>query len=370
MGRARPARAARAGALAVWTPTAALSAATQYHPATGFGGYNWFGDVTQISAQWKVPAILASSAAGHASTWIGAQNDEGQPPFIQLGTTEDKFSPSAIFYEAFWSDVTAGYHPQTIVAVQPGDLVSAAMVQRSNGWALTFTDLTTGKTRHLTIHYGAGQRFDQAEWLQEDPTADSTTIAKDLPYPALSSVAFSHVLVNRTTPTLHLEDGATLLATSGIFLVPSMAHDGAFSLTPPAGASLAYLQAASALDQAIAVFQVDTLHWSHISKSRRKAIAKTLGNAYGLNAFELGFYKWPARAKDDALTLFHQDQLIQHDVKAWSRSGLSLGSGAYSTMTSDQSDGQLAIQLRADLGAAATLTRLGGTSSRAARPRP
>jgi hypothetical protein len=29
-----------------------------YYPSTGFGGYKWYGDVTQIGAQWSVPNTL------------------------------------------------------------------------------------------------------------------------------------------------------------------------------------------------------------------------------------------------------------------------------------------------------------------------
>ena len=328
--------------------TASVAVAS-YHPETGFGGYNWFGLVVQISAHWHVPVISPASASGHASTWVGTQDATGNPPFIQLGTTEDKFS-GQIAYNAFWSDAAVGYHPHLFLPLNGGDAVAANMQRVPDGWTLVLSDLTTRHSKRLTIHYGDGGTFDQAEWLQEDPTADSTTVAADLPYPDMSGVAFSDLKVNGKPPTLHRDDGATLLATGGIFLVPSVERNDAFSLDPPTGAAKAYLVAASALDAELSVFQVATLHWSSQSKTERKVIASTLSAAYKANAFDLAFYRWPANARKDARSLFDADQQVQRAIKVWISSGLSLKSNAYDNMSVDQGDAPIAEQLRADLG--------------------
>jgi hypothetical protein len=42
-------------------------------PLTGFGGYQWFGAVTQISAHWVVPSFVSKWVLGQASTWVGAK---------------------------------------------------------------------------------------------------------------------------------------------------------------------------------------------------------------------------------------------------------------------------------------------------------
>lgn len=332
------------------TASGAQVATASFHPPTGFGGYNWFGTVRQISASWRVPTIEPTSADGHASTWIGAQNDDAQPPFIQLGTTEDKFSSSLTTYNAFWSDPRKGFHPQLIERVRADDLVSAAMVRQSSGWVLTFDDVSTRKDKRLTIHYGVGASFDQAEWLQEDPTADTDTAAVDLPYPTMSSVEFEDLRVDTQAPSLYLSNGATLLANGGAFLVPSAVRHDAFSLRPPSGAAESYLVAASRLDAAVSAFQVDTLHWAGLSKSKRFTIAFTLFAAYGTNAFDLAFHHWPTKAHKAVIALFHQDQRIQRDVKAWAHSGLSITSNSFTAMSIDQGDGPLADQVRAELG--------------------
>jgi hypothetical protein len=331
-------------------PSGAQMASASFHPPTGFGGYNWFGNVTQVSARWRVPSIASTSAAGHASTWIGAQDDDAQPPFIQLGTTEDKFSPTQTFYNAFWSDPHVGFHPQPIERIRGNDLVSAAMVRQPSGWELTFDDLSSGQDKRLTVHYGVGASFNQAEWLQEDPTADTNTAAVDLPYPAMATVTFHDLRVDTQVPSLYLINGATLLANGGVFLVPSAVQHDAFSLRPPRGAADSYLVAASKLDAVIAAFQVDTLHWTSLSHAKRFDAAFTLYGAYGINAFDLAFHRWPAKAHKAVLALFHQDQRVQHAVVAWTHSGLSITSNSFTTMSIAQGDGPLADQVRAELG--------------------
>jgi hypothetical protein len=341
---------------AVWVTVVALClplaspAGASYHPPTGFGGYNWFGNVTEISATWRVPTIAASSPVGHGSTWIGAQNADGQPPFMQLGTTEDKNSLSSVMYWAFWSDPHEGYHPQPLEALAANDVVSAEMARVNSGWRLTFSDLTSKRSKRLTVHYSPSGSYDQGEWLQEDPTANTNEASADLPYPVMSAVSFSKLQVDDAAPSLNLGDGATLLANGGAFLVPSAFEHDAFSLSPPNGPAKSYLVAASTLDAVVSTFEVATAQWSHLSKAERTLMAVGLSNGYRAEAFDLAFHSWPSKARHDVAALYHQDQRVQSDVKAWIRSGLSLNNNAYTTMSIDQGDGPLADQVRDDLG--------------------
>jgi hypothetical protein len=340
-------------ALVAATPGATASSSNNsggYHPSTGFGGYNWQGKVRQISAQWHVPTIAPTSPAGHASTWVGAQSADGSAPFIQLGTTEDLFSSDSPEYAGFWSDSHVGYHPQFIFNVKAGDLISSDMTRVPSGWQLVFDDETKNRSTTLTIHYGSTGTYNQGEWLQEDPTSGLVS-ATDLPYPDMSLVTFDHLRVNGTSPSLTLLGGGqAMLASGGTFLVPSAVHDDAFSFSSPTGPAKSYLIAASALDRALSVFEVDQEQWSSLSTSRRTTAARTLRSAYETNAFELAFHPWPDNAKSDIKTLLRDDQQIVKDIATWIRSGLSLKSNAYTTMTIDQGDGDLADQIRAELG--------------------
>ena len=180
----------------------APSPAQVAYPGTGFGGYLWHGPVSQISAAWRVPAIAGDSPAGHASTWVGAQTREGGAPFIQLGTVEDSWGGRQNYYQAFWSDTTQDFHPQTIAFVRPGDLVSASMVRDNDEWELSFVDLTSHHSHEVKVQYGAGRIPNVAEWFQEDPTPGDVT-ATDLPYPTMSAVTFRHLMVNNAVPKLN-----------------------------------------------------------------------------------------------------------------------------------------------------------------------
>ena len=330
------------------SPAAASSsnASSTYFPPTGFGGYSWVGDVTQISAQWTVPKIQSSSDFEDASTWVGAQNDEGGPPFIQLGITEDNLGVLGPQYRAFWSDPKVGFHPQTLSVVQAGDLVSADMSQVSDGWMLTFKDLTRHSTKTKRVTYGAGAKFTQAEWLQEDPAPNDDT-PTDLPYPQTTVVQIGHLLVNHTVPRLRLENGQVLIATNDITLVPTAVENDAFFLLAPKGTAKTYLDIARSLDVAISAFGANSSHWSVMSRTRRESIVNELEHRFQLNATALDALPVP---NGDAARLGHRSTVIAQDLSAWTAAGLTEHGASYERLVRDEHIAQLADQVRADLG--------------------
>ena len=252
---------------------ASAKASTTYFPPTGFGGYRWYGHVKQISAQWNVPTVQPSSTFEFASTWVGAQNQEGGAPFIQLGITENSLGAVGTQYRSFWSDPTVGFHPQVLSVVHAGDLVSANMAQVRGGWLLTFKDITRGSVKTKKVVYGIGAAFTQAEWLQEDPAPDSDT-PNDLAYPTTSPVQIAHLLVNHRAPKLNTANGQVLIASNDITLVPSAVTDDAFHLFAPTGEAKAYLDIARSLDVAISAYDANSSHWSALSTVRRQSIVR------------------------------------------------------------------------------------------------
>jgi hypothetical protein len=317
-----------------------------YFPPTGFGGYTWVGDVKQISAQWQVPTIQPSTKFENASTWVGAQNDEGGPPFIQLGITEDNIGVLGTEYRGFWSDPKVGFHPQDLSVVRAGDLVAANMTQVSDGWMLTFKDLTRGTTRTKKIVYGVGKKFTQAEWLQEDPAPNSDT-PTDLPYPKTSVVQIDHLLVNHTVPRLRLDDGQVLIASNGITLVPSPVEQDAFSFSAPTGTAKTYLDIARSLDVAISAFGANSSHWDAISKAKRQSIVHALEQKFQQNATALDALSVP---NGDAARLGQRSIVIARDLSAWTAAGLTEHGETYEKLIRDERIAPLADQIRADLG--------------------
>jgi hypothetical protein len=318
-------------------------------PATGFAGYHWFGDVHQISAQWQVPAIAAASSVGHASTWIGAQGDGQNSPFIQVGVTEDKFGPGDSVYEVFWSDTAVSFHPQSLGPVAAGDLLSVAMTRENQGWSLVVHDETSGIPMTTTIRYGAGDSFTSAEWIQEDPTA-SAEAAVDLPYPQTTTVSFQKVVVNGEPPLLDEDDGQVLIAADGIIQVPGPFRQDGFVLSAPTGPAARYLQAAGGLDAAVSAYNVDVATWSSLSFATRSRVIQRLSAAYQTNAAALQAEQWPPSARADVSLLTGRLHLLVRDLRAWTAAGLKMSGNAYLTLRSDQEIAPLADNVRADLG--------------------
>jgi hypothetical protein len=322
---------------------------TEVVPPTGFGGYSWWdGPVDRVSAWWAVPAISSASPAGHASTWVGAQNPAGGYPFIQLGVTEDTSGPGGAQYHAFWSDTSVGFHPQYLGAVEAGDRLSVAMARVGRGWRLTVRDATRRRTMSRVVPYGKGAAFAQAEWLQEDPTA-ATAVATDLPYPRMGQEHFHGVRVNGQVPRLDLGNGQALIATGGTVLVPTAFRHDSFAMVVPAGAGKQYLKDVSPLDFAINSYNFELQSWSHLAVSAKIFNVQALVSAYARFAAQLVHQTWPPRARADLARLASSAGRLNADLVAWQCAGLTEHSVQFLRLQQDE-DNNLSEAVRTDLG--------------------
>lgn len=168
-------------------------------PTSAFGGYSWCCGATSISARWAVPAMVTDTAQTQsAATWIGVQDEEGTP-FIQVGTQD--FNDSIFHsYEAFWSDVAVGFHPQDLGVVDAGDRIAASLAQHGPMWTVTIDDTTRHWSTTIHVHYGTGAPLQVAEWFQEDPTASKAS-GTLVAYARTTTVRFARVKVNGATPS-------------------------------------------------------------------------------------------------------------------------------------------------------------------------
>ncbi len=319
---------AAAAALTMLVAGGCASQATprEVAPQTGFGGYRWWGRVHDVSARWQVPTILSVSRTGHASTWIGAQNLEGGYPFIQVGTTEDD-DDGFIDYEAFWSDSDVSFHPQNFNEVSPGDIVEASMSRSAHGWTLRLDDLSDDDDMSTTVAYGADGIYNQAEWLQEDPTPSSVT-AVDLPYPHTSTVRFSRLEVNDHAPRLDLHNGQTLMASDDINLVPTPLRADAFALVPPTAAAGRYLQCAARLDRVINRYNYEFASWSSRSLGQRRQDIARLLAAYAAFDADLNGPNWPPRARTSLRELVRANDRVVAAYRAWLAAGANTSTRA------------------------------------------
>ena len=354
-------------AVANTTPTPAAHAGKKARKPTGGQiagcacvGYLWRGDVTGVSASWKVPRLTKHEPRGIAGTWIGA---ESPGRFIQVGVNEGRDAPNTdadlrflvaglhqpLLY-GFWSDTAHQFHPVPLPRVKAGDVVSVSLHLQDGRWYLEFSDARRAVDVKLSTPDEATGPVDDAEWLQEDV---KTTYGRNrmLPYPNLSPVRFTNLKVNGVTPVASKLLYRRRPVRSPKTLVASPIHHDAFTVFPTtfAPAKAQYIAKADLICEATdaradaaqkAIGNTDTL--SHPSSSRivralrkidalddaslpkLRAIPKPVGSVAVLTEI------WDALAK----TLRTNAKLIPA-VEAHSKAKFNRTSEALFTMTSN-----------------------------------
>ncbi len=292
-----------------------------FGPSSGFGGYRTQTNADQMSAEWRVPAVLSTSPVGASATWIGLQTKSPSGPFIQLGTYSDQGVSSSSdgppqasdAYGVFWSDTARGFHPVTIVELsRPGDVIAFDMTRNSQGWDLEVHNLTVGWSRSAEVHYGATDQFTQADWIQEDP-AKGYAAMTDVPYPSTSPVAFSHLEVDHRPPRLRYENAQVLSTTGGVFLAPTRPYDNGFALRRPSEIAVQFLKDYETYEAAVTpvnlAYYEDLLHGG--SANLPKVVAMT--RPMSALASRLRSQSWPL-ADQVAVEAFVKD--IERNVRA------------------------------------------------------
>lgn len=296
-------------------------------PITGFGGYTWTGDVKQISAKWRVPAISSDSPAGSASTWIGAQGAKTNQ-FVQIGVVENRLNSHLTIYEAFWSDAAIGFSPQIFGSVHAGDLVSASMKRNKKGWSIQVVDHSRTLNQATEISFRAGSTFTHAEWIQEDPT-QGNIVASDVPYPDIANARFQRLRVNHEAPQLGLKDGRVLIASNGSIRVPTSVHRDSFTFDSPSGAALQYLLDVTTTDVSSTTFSAQFARWSSATSQERSQDTTVFIDS--LKAIEAVFeaQSWPKATRADMSKLVKNTKHQVANLEVWATSGLKRSGSAY-----------------------------------------
>jgi hypothetical protein len=281
--------------------------AAALHPDLGpFAGYAWSGDVNSASADWIVPRLLPGSAPGEAATWIGAEapGPSHAAPFVQVGVNEgNPDGASRSFYYGFYSTTTLHFHPVHLFDVSPGDHVSATLRRRGARWQIEFVDRTAGRERQLSVTEGSGQRFNEAQYTQEDVTDARTS--RPFPYPRLSSVRFTAIAANGLAPAPARLTSSWLTEADG-YLAPGPLHDGAFTLAHArlTAAAVHYLRAVAVQDDATATAFPQLLRWAQGEPApRATAAARRFASTLRATVATLGDERWPAGARPKVAAL-------------------------------------------------------------------
>jgi hypothetical protein len=319
----------------------------------GFAGYGVFGQVDRVAADMRVPqikSIPARAPFGTASTWIGAQNEEGA--FAQVGITESENRTAGRLtqvYDGFWSDTARNFHPIGIGSVRVGDLISVEMQLGASGWVLRFEDLSTGSVHSISTGYGAGQEYDFAEWFQEDPVLSADPL-HNLPYPAMSRVTFSRLDLDGGPPELDGTDAESMDVANGPLLVATSFRSDGFTVVPATGYARQYLFDVSSYNLVLQAYAL-AVYDQRPGSGSSHVVAESVQLVRALDVFEneLSAQTWPARVEGAVQALLAENYRLSIDLRDIESTGPT--SAVEVRVLSDETVSRgLAEMVRADLG--------------------
>jgi len=141
------------------------------------------GSVTDVKGSWVVPSVkCGNTPTAYSSFWVGIDGYSSNT-VEQIGTDSDCQSGSPVYYA--WFEFYP--HPSMTVnslLIKPGDRISAEVKYTGNGFTVTLTDETTGKSFSATTKMHSAARS-SAEWIIEAPSGGGV-----LPLADFTSVSF------------------------------------------------------------------------------------------------------------------------------------------------------------------------------------
>jgi hypothetical protein len=263
------------------------------------------GDLHSVAGSWIVPRARAADRSGAVAVWIGVQGpgDRATAPFIQVGVNVERAASGQVRYTAFWSDSERRFRPQTLMAVAAGDRVRARLTLGDGRWQVSLADLTRHTTGAiLTTDEGVAQ-FDEAEWLQEDPSVsdDGAVHAPRYPYAAVTRVRFSGLRADGVAPA-PAELQSTWLSLGATDLGPTPPAGDAFTIAPRrlSPAASRYVALALPEDRVASTFADALTPWLDGTRGARIAPA-TAALTVALRRFDRGLAAVPVAATRAAL---------------------------------------------------------------------
>ena len=201
------------------------------YAATVYASPNWAGyalmalpgATTQVDGNWVEPTAECSSGQATSSVaWIGV-GGLIENKIFQVGTGTDCFKGAQTDYA--WFEKYPRNPAVVAIKVQPGDAMSAEIVQTAAGyWSYTLRDLTSHQFVASKSPIAFSGPNNSAEWIEEDPGNSS-------PYAQLSPVVFTGVEVNGSPVALtRMADGIALVH-GEVFAYPSEFSNDSFTVT-------------------------------------------------------------------------------------------------------------------------------------------
>jgi hypothetical protein len=140
------------------------------------------GSVTDVKGTWVVPSVVGTGTA-YSSTWVGIDGYASNT-VEQIGTDSDLINGVPTYYA--WYEMYP--HPSntiTLMAVQPGDTITAEVSYGAGSFTLSIRDVTRNEVFSIAQKLKSAHRS-SAEWIEEAPSGGGV-----LPLADFVSVTFS-----------------------------------------------------------------------------------------------------------------------------------------------------------------------------------
>lgn len=126
------------------------------------------GPFTSVSGTFNVPTISAAATDADTSEWVGIDGANNES-LIQAGVEEFySHSQNQIQVRAWW-EILPDFEKFVPITVSPGDQVTIAIGEQSNGsWLIQIDDSTNGQRWQTTQSYSGP--LTSVEWIVEAPT--------------------------------------------------------------------------------------------------------------------------------------------------------------------------------------------------------
>ncbi len=135
--------------------------------------HNWSGYIVagttylSNSGDWTVPEVSSTQGTQYSSVWIGIDGVDNRD-LIQTGTEQAATNAGETSDAAWWEILPAPETPIPDMPVDPGDHMSASIVDDGFGqWTISIANLTTGQSFSTTQAYDGPAQ--SAEWILEAP---------------------------------------------------------------------------------------------------------------------------------------------------------------------------------------------------------
>src|SRR5207248_4587486 len=100
------------------------------------------GAVGSVSGRWVVPAVSGTGTA-YSSAWVGIDGFNSAT-VEQIGTSSDLSRGTPQYYA--WYEMYPSGSVEIPLTIHAGDTISASVTYAANGFTLSITDVTTGRS--------------------------------------------------------------------------------------------------------------------------------------------------------------------------------------------------------------------------------